>query len=303
TNTYFAQEVSDRVRVVACLTTLPNIVDSDTSVEALTTSEWQNICSALRATKDDTLVVVWGDEADAKTGAQEIIIRAKEATVGVPSETRQALRDGTNGFERILPGPDRMYPDTDLPPKQVTRERLTALRLKLPRPIWEREASYRELKVPEDCVKPLAMSRIAPLFERAVKEWRAEPVATAVALIQYPKRLRRKGLDVGRLDGIALENVLRAFGEGKMIREGIWPALEFITQNGTFDAGKWPPPAAVGEVARAIKDGVKKLNGLKLHNPDRKSHVLMGLVMARLRGRAAGADMARKVEAVLREKA
>ncbi|MDH4198184.1 MAG: Glu-tRNA(Gln) amidotransferase GatDE subunit E, partial [Candidatus Aminicenantes bacterium] len=51
TNTYFAQEVSDRVRVVACLTTLPNIVDSDTSVEALTTSEWQNICSALRATK------------------------------------------------------------------------------------------------------------------------------------------------------------------------------------------------------------------------------------------------------------
>jgi glutamyl-tRNA(Gln) amidotransferase subunit E len=115
TNTRFAQEVSDRVRVVACLTTLPNIVNSDTSVEAITTSEWEKICSAIQATKDDTVVVVWGDEADAKTGAQEIIIRAREATVGVPSETRQALRDGRTA--RAHPaGPDRMYPDTDLPP-------------------------------------------------------------------------------------------------------------------------------------------------------------------------------------------
>jgi len=302
TKTSFAQEVSDRVRVVACLTTLPNIVNTDTSVEALTTSEWERICSALQATKDDTLVVVWGDEADAKTGAQEIIIRAKEAAVGVPSETRQALRDGTNGFERILPGPDRMYPDTDLPPKRVTRERLTALRLKLPKPIWEREAAYRELKVPEDCIKPLAMSSFAPLFERAVKEWRAEPVAAAVALIQYPKRLRRKGLDVGRLDGNALENVMRAFGEKKLLREALWPTLEFITQKGVFDAAKWPPPAAVGEVTRAIKDAVRKLDGLKLHNPERKGQVVMGLVMARLRGRASGAEVMRKVEVALREK-
>ena len=56
--------------------------------------------------------------------SKEIIIRAKEATIGVPSETRQALRDGTNGFERILPGADRMYPDTDLPPTRITEDRL-----------------------------------------------------------------------------------------------------------------------------------------------------------------------------------
>ena len=303
TKTRFAQEVSDRVRVVACLTTLPNIINSDTTVEALTASEWEKVCGALQATKDDTVVVVWGDEADAKTGAQEIIIRAKEATIGVPSETRQALRDGTNGFERILPGPDRMYPDTDLPPKRVTRERLAALKLKLPKAVWEREAAYKELKVPEDLIKPLAMSRFAPLFERAVKDWKAEPVAAAVALIQYPKRLRRKGLDAGRLDGTPLENVLRAYGEGKLLREAIWPALEFVAQKGVFDAAKWPPRAAVGEVTRAIKDAVKKLSGLKVHNPDKKSHVVMGLVMSRLRGRAAGAAVAEKVKEALREKA
>ncbi len=34
------------------------------------------------------------------------------------------MSDGTNGFERILPGADRMYPDTDLPPKKITKEKI-----------------------------------------------------------------------------------------------------------------------------------------------------------------------------------
>ena len=113
---------------------------------------------AVRATGDDVVVVVWGAPEDVKTGVQEIAIRAREATIGVPSETRQALRDGTNGFERILPGPDRMYPDTDPPPKQVTEERLEQIRRALPTPIWTREAWYREIGLPADVVEPLAVS-------------------------------------------------------------------------------------------------------------------------------------------------
>ena len=57
----------------------------------------------------------------------------------MPSETRQALSDGTNGFERILPGADRMYPDTDLPPHEITEERIQALRSSLPAQFWMRE--------------------------------------------------------------------------------------------------------------------------------------------------------------------
>ena len=43
---------------------------------------------------------------------------------GIPNETRQPFEDGSTDFERILPGPDRMYPDTDSPPSRVTRERV-----------------------------------------------------------------------------------------------------------------------------------------------------------------------------------
>ena len=48
---------------------------------------------------EDTLVVVWGPEADVATAVQEVFIRAREALLGVPPETRQAFSDGTNGFE------------------------------------------------------------------------------------------------------------------------------------------------------------------------------------------------------------
>ncbi len=132
----FAREISDRVRVIACLTRLPNILTSESTEEAIDALAGDKIRKAVHATSRDGLVLVWGDEQDVRTAVQEIIIRAKEATVGVPSETRQALADGTNGFERILPGPERMYPDTDLPPIKISEEELEELSRDVPPPVW-----------------------------------------------------------------------------------------------------------------------------------------------------------------------
>ena len=189
TDTFFSREISDRVRVIACLTTLPNIIHSDSPSETLASSEWQMLKKAVTATEDDTLVLVWGNDVDAKAGAAEIAIRAKEATIGIPSETRQALRDGTNGFERILPGPDRMYPDTDLPPRRITREHLKIISTKVPRPFYENIRWYNELGIPEDVKDPLSISPHSMLFESAVKRWGLAPTLASVALIQLPKRI------------------------------------------------------------------------------------------------------------------
>ncbi|HEX9005805.1 MAG TPA: Glu-tRNA(Gln) amidotransferase subunit GatE, partial [Bacteroidota bacterium] len=79
TDTYFSNEIADRVRVVACLTTLPNIIHSDSPGETLSSSEWQTLRKTAGASDDDALVVVWGNALDAATGAGEIVIRAREA--------------------------------------------------------------------------------------------------------------------------------------------------------------------------------------------------------------------------------
>ncbi len=301
TNTYFSREISDRVRVVACLTTLPNIVHSDSHSETLSSSEWESVRRHSRATRDDTLVVVWGNADDVKTGAQEIAIRAKEAAVGIPSETRQALRDGTNGFERILPGPDRMYPDTDLPPKKVTAERLEEIRKKVPIPIWTREAWYEELSIPKDVVEPLAMSRFAGLFERLVKENGVDPTLAAVALIQYPKRIGKKGLDPSVLGEETLHRIFGLLLDGKISREGVLEAMIRAAENGGKLDGSFPPAPSGAEVEALIGREKKKLATLPVHNADKAAHVLMGLVMPSLRGRVEGAAVSRRVAAAVEE--
>jgi glutamyl-tRNA(Gln) amidotransferase subunit E len=302
TNTRFSREISDRVRVVACLTKLPNIIHSDSLSETLSSSRWEAVRKAVKATGDDTVVVVWGSPEDVKTGAQEIAIRAREAAAGIPSETRQALRDGTNGFERILPGPDRMYPDTDLPPKQVTEARLETIRRSLPVPIWTRESWYRELGLPADVVEPLAASRLAGLFEVLVKDWKISPVAAAVALVQFRKRLKKKGLDVRRLDEDSLRRIFALFRDRKISRDGVLAFMETVARGRDLPQAGGVRPASEVEVYAQVQASSSALRSIKIHNPDRKAHALMGLVMTALRGRVEGAAVVERVRAAAEEK-
>ena len=297
TNTRFSREISDRVRVVACLTKLPNIIQSDSLSETLSSSRWDSVRKAVRATADDAVVVVWGPAEDVKTAVQEIAIRAREAAIGVPSETRQALRDGTNGFERILPGPDRMYPDTDLPPKKVTEERLERIRKAIPVPIWTREAWYRELGLPADVIEPLAVSRLAGLFEVLVKDWKIDPVAAAVALIQFPKRLKRKGLDAGRLTDETLRPILALFRDKRISRDGVLALMEQAARGEPLPGIGEIRPATEEEIYAQVEASNAVLKEMKIHDPSRKAHVLMGLVMTALRGRVEGAAIVDRVRA------
>ena len=287
-DTYFSREISDRVRVVACLTTLPNIIHSDSPSETLASSEWQMLKKAVGAKEDDTIVTVWGPKQDADTGASEIIIRAKEATIGIPSETRQALRDGTNGFERILPGPNRMYPDTDLPPRRITQEQLGRIKKGVPRPFWESERWYRELGIPADVVAPLSISTFAGLFETAVKEWHIRPTLAGVTLIQFPKGVAKK---LGRSVDFSVETmreILLAYRDRALAKEGILPVLMQVAAGQGFSRHSLPGLCSDRELSEAIERSETELSALELHNPEKEPDVLMGLVMNKVRGRIDG---------------
>jgi glutamyl-tRNA(Gln) amidotransferase subunit E len=302
TNTCFSQEISDRVRVIACLTTLPNMVHSDSAGEALTSAEWQMARKALNARDEDVLVIVWGPEVDARLAAQEIIIRAKEATIGIPSETRQALKDGTNGFERILPGPDRMYPDTDLPPKRIMEERLARVRATLPPRVPERERWYGEIGVPADLIRFLSVSPYGGLFERGVKEWGLSPKLASVVLVQYPKRLKKKGFPVEKLDENLLEAVLKAVRDRKIFKEGLLPLLEQILASGKSLDELWLPGATEKELRESIVRIVAGLKNKKFAGEDGRTRRAMGLLMDHWRGRIEGAEVALKLSLHLEEK-
>lgn len=285
TDTYFSREISDRVRVIACLTSLPNIVHSDSTAETLSTTEWSNVKRSLSATNDDTIVIVWGDEKDVLTATNEIIIRAKEATIGVPSETRQAHKDGTNGFERILPGPDRMYPDTDLPPKRITKERLERIRMSLPEVLYDKMKWYEELKIPSDTRYQLSISKYSDLFKKLVEVYKINPTLAAVALVQYPKRIskeKRINPDISVED---MEQLFVLFTQGKISRDGIYLNMVALSKGEGIVVEKANPGLDNEVLKSVLKQSLNEIKKIEIKNENKFRDIVLAKMMHRLRGK------------------
>ncbi|MBM2816169.1 MAG: gatB [Ignavibacteria bacterium] len=291
TDTYFAKEISDRVRVIACLTELPNIIHSDSYENTLSSAEGQKLRKTVGTHDDDSLVLVWGDKADAEMAANEIIIRAKEATLGVPSETRQALRDGTNGFERILPGPDRMYPDTDLPPKRITPERINKIKQSIPEKYWLREKWYQSLKLSDDISKPLAISPFADLFKLVVNEWKVNPITASNFIIQFPKRLKRLRLNTSILTIDVMKSLFDEYRNGNITKDSMLFVMQDVCRMGKFEPEYLPEKATPEEVEAAIDAALLNVNDLEIKIMGKFEHIISGYAMKNLRGRAAAADV------------
>jgi glutamyl-tRNA(Gln) amidotransferase subunit E len=219
----FAHELAGRVRVIAGLDQAPILLHSEDWPEAAR-HELDALRDALGWSDEDGIVVVWGPQRDVQTAAEEVRLRYVDAVDGIPNETRQPFPDGSTDFERILPGPDRMYPDTDSPPTAVTPERVERLRAALPEPPWEREARYAAAGVPRDVIRYLVRRGGAALVDRVVSECGADLRWAAFFFGEKVKGLRRHGAPVDRVTPERWCELFVAFAERPVLREA-WRAL------------------------------------------------------------------------------
>lgn len=287
--TTFAKEIIDRVRVIACLDTFPNLIHSDAVGDNLLSGEWMRLKRFTECGEHDTLVITWGSPEDTHRAAEEIVIRAREATIGIPSETRQALSDGTNGFERILPGPDRMYPDTDLPPLAVTEEKIQDIRQRLPEAPWKKERRYIDLGITPSMARDLSRSPFGDLFERLVHEAGAAPAhAARYVTVTLPVLMKQNGItSMPNFDRFV--EIIRA-----VVERGLDFSLARTVTEGLL-AGRWADPnqateemelspISEQEATQVIESTIKSadLSGV----PPPKTHrYLMGLIIPKLHGR------------------
>lgn len=216
----FAQEFSGRVKVIACIDKKPNILHSDDPYRyEIVDEDWRIIKDALEFKITDVALVVWGNDEDTSTALNEIKLRAIEATRGVTNETRQAFSNGTTDFERILPGPDRMYPDTDSEPTPVSRELIEEIRKKLPERLWNRESRYRKIGLPLELYKPLSISPLASLFDRIVNELAIEPKFVAFIFVCTFKNIARTWFDPSVIDEEKVFEVFKLLKDGYLNKE------------------------------------------------------------------------------------
>jgi Glu-tRNA(Gln) amidotransferase subunit E-like FAD-binding protein len=130
-----------------------------------------------------------------------------------------------------------------------------------------------------------------------VRDWRVDPVAASVALIQFGKRLKRKGLDVESVGLDALRRIFMLYRDRAISRDGVLALMEKAARGEALPEAEEVRPATDEEVRARIAAAKAALGGMTVHNPERKAHILMGLVMTDLRGRVEGADVVDAVRA------
>jgi glutamyl-tRNA(Gln) amidotransferase subunit E len=161
----FADELSDRLKVIACLER-PNMIHSEEIGRVNFNSLFPEVAIWLSAAPGDAQVILWGPAEDIPTALETVEERIRLACEGVPNETRKAFEDGTTIFERVLPGRDRMYPDTDSQPIPVTNDILEKLGKDLPVDIAMRYMQMKEWGLPEDTWHYLLSKNLVELVER-----------------------------------------------------------------------------------------------------------------------------------------
>jgi glutamyl-tRNA(Gln) amidotransferase subunit E len=161
----FADELSDRLKVIACIEK-PNMITSESISNEGRSVDFDKIRKWLCSNENDAQIVFWGPEEDIKTALETISDRCLMAFDQVPRETRKALSDGTTIFERVLPGADRMYPDTDSAPIPLPDDYIESLGKNLPIPVSTRISQMKSWEIPPDTFHYLLKKNLVPLIEK-----------------------------------------------------------------------------------------------------------------------------------------
>ncbi|MCX7909341.1 MAG: Glu-tRNA(Gln) amidotransferase subunit GatE [Ignavibacteria bacterium] len=286
--TVFSQEISDRVKVIACLTETPNIIVSDIIDNTISREEIDKTRKFIGASDKDAFVIVWGNSDDVKTAVDEIIVRLHEATQGIPSESRRALKDGTTAFERILPGTDRMYPDTDLPTLVLDSHKFERIRLSLSETFGQRLKWCLNNNIPKVIISKVATSRRFELIRDISKEMELSPSFVANELLSSFRWLRRKKLNTSLISNEQIKEVFKLYKSGKILKEGIKYAFELILKGQERYILHLLSPVSINEIETAFHRAILYLKNARLYHPEKTKEIAVGLIMQQLRGRVEG---------------
>ncbi len=247
------------------------------------------------ADRDAFVLVTDRSEERARRALARVATRARDALEGIPGETRDPLPDGRTRYSRPLPGRDRMYPETDIPPIPITAGRLGRLSAELPeRPAARRARLEAEHGLAAEVVRQIVYGEDEDAFEALTRQGHPAPLAVRLLLQDLPSVQSGNAEFAPSLE--TLGAVLRAVEDGRCAKEGIPTVLEALRSGAPtveaalersglagFTAGDLE--ALVDRIVRANEETVRR-RGDEAFSP------LMGDVMREVRGRRDGKEIA-----------
>ena len=240
----------------------------------------------------------------AERALRAVAARAQAALAGIPSETRDPLPDGRTRYSRPLPGRDRMYPETDVPPVRIDVDRIARIERALPERPSERRARLAAAHaLSPEAVRALARDDELDRFEQLVAQGRPAPLVARLLTHDLPAALEGRDAVAGDRLEDQLGGTLAAVVDGRLAKEGVPAVLRAFLDGAQSldDAIRATGATALGPdeldavVARVIAGNAELIRS---KGPDAFAG-LMGDVMREVRGRRDGKDVADRLRAAL----
>jgi len=270
----------------------------------ITKEEVEKLREALEVEDQDAVVLVADNPENAKDALKAVVERAREAIKGVPPETRAPNPDGTTRYMRPRPGAARMYPETDIPPIQITEEYIGKISSQLPEmPEQKLERLMEEHGLNQKLARQVLDSEYSELFESIVEQGKVSPTTVAAFLTETLKALKRDGVRVDKVSESQIREIFNEISARELTKEAMPDVTVWLSSHenkGVQDAIKSLGLNVISEnELRAFVEKVIEDNrSLIRERGENGFGVFMGIIMKELRGKVDTALVSR----VLREK-
>jgi len=246
----------------------------------------------MKANEQDAVVFVADTLENATDALRAVTERAIEALNGVPEETRAANPDGTTRYMRPRPGAARMYPETDVPPIQVTEDYLKQLRVRLPElPEQKMERLTKSFGLNQKLARQVLDSEYAALFETVVKETKVSPTVIAAVLTETLKGLKREGVKIENVSDQQIRELFGLINDGKTVKEAVPDIVSWLAKHEGVSVSEALESLGLGmfseiELERLVDELISENKSLVEKSGEGAFGALMGLTMKKVRGRA-----------------
>ena len=257
----------------------------------ITTKEIDDLKKLVKVEPQDAVVFVADAVENATDSLKAITQRAKKALKGVPEETRAANPDGTTRYMRPRPGAARMYPETDVPPIQLSKEYVKKLRTCLPElPEQKVKRLTKEYGLNTKLVKQILNSEYVDLFEKVAKETKVSPTVIAVALTETMKAIRRDGIEVEKVTDEQLRELFGLVDSGETAKEAISDIIRWLSKHEGATVKEAVESLGLAMISqekleKIMDDLMSENKSLIADKKEGAFGPLMGMIMKKVRGR------------------
>jgi len=272
----------------------------------ITAEEVEELRKTVKAGEPDAVVFIADNPENARDGLKAVVERAREAKKGVPEETRAANPDGTTRYMRPRPGAARMYPETDIPPTQITEDYIEKISSRLPElPEQKLERLMKEYKLNQKLAKQILDSEYSELFETILKESGVSPTTIAAFLTETLRALKREGIQVQKISEKQIREAFKCVSTGELTKEAMQDVVIWLSKHEDKNVKEAITSLSLEilskeELEKIIDNTIKNNRKLIQERGIESFGAIMSMVMKEVRGKADAAIVSSMVKEKLK---